>query len=197
MIFLMMILDWSRWIFYPPWGIQGSAARNALDLGYSTFLGGPKSYLFRRYCTWIHRARWFWGIFFVGSISWWMFQKVNTPNPGLVLIPRDPETGIMERYSQKLYVDSRKLDGMQLTYDIWSYHVVLLFLHFYITLCHVLSINIILYIYHEPEQLYKKNIPQRNKKTPNSARSKIPPQVHFEGIPFFPARGSRGDTSQL
>ena len=59
-----------------------------------------------------------WRYFFVGSISWWMFQKVNSPNPGLVLIPRDPETGIMERYSQKLYVDSRKLDGMQLTYDI-------------------------------------------------------------------------------
>ena len=54
------------------------------------------------------------GCFMVNSINPALF---DVGLPGLVLIPRTL-SGIMERYSQKLYVDSRKLDGMQLTYDV-------------------------------------------------------------------------------
>ena len=105
--------------------------------------------------------------------------------PGLVLIPRTL-SGIMERYSQKLYVDSRKLDGMQLTYDVMLY----CFFAFYIILCHVLSINIILFIMIRRKK--KEHSAKKQKKHQFQLVQKFPHKSILKGSSFFPAGVNRG-----
>ena len=166
--------------FNPPWGIQGSAARNAwkgynFGGGQSIFLGG----------TWIHRARWFWCIFFG-----WLNQLVDVWKRSmhktqlcLTWFTRagSDSTDPFRYHGEVLPEAVRRLQEIRwdATY-IW-YHSVLFFA-FYIILCHVLSTNIII---SWAAATIQKEHSAKKQKAPNSACSKIPPQVHFEGIPLF------------